>query len=93
MPENKQQIMKPQNKIAVITGGSSGIGLATAKELNQNGEPVVIVGRDAEAINKAASEDIYDLGEYLFVSRFYLKYNYTLHELEGAQLPFIDRKK
>ena len=48
--------MKLQNKIAVITGGSSGIGLATAKELKQNGARVVIVGRNAEAVNKAASE-------------------------------------
>ena len=48
--------MKLQNKIAVITGGSSGIGLATAKELKQNGARVVIVGRNAEAVNKAADE-------------------------------------
>jgi len=84
MPENKQQIMKLQNKIAVITGGSSGIGLATAKELNQNGARVVIVGRNAEAVNKAASElgsdrpmeDIHDLEEYLFVSKFHLNSSY-----------------
>jgi len=48
--------MKLQNKIAVITGGNSGIGLATAKELKQLGARVVIIGRNADAVAKAAIE-------------------------------------
>jgi len=32
--------------VAYIIGGSSGVGLATAKELVKNGESVVLLGRD-----------------------------------------------
>jgi NAD(P)-dependent dehydrogenase (short-subunit alcohol dehydrogenase family) len=35
---------KLKNKVAVITGGSSGIGLATAKEMIANGAKIVIFG-------------------------------------------------
>jgi NAD(P)-dependent dehydrogenase (short-subunit alcohol dehydrogenase family) len=48
--------MKLQNKIAVITGGNSGIGFATAKELKNHGARVVIIGRNSEAIGRAARE-------------------------------------
>jgi len=43
-------------KIAVITGGNSGIGLATAKELISRGTTVIITGRRKEAVEKAAAE-------------------------------------
>jgi len=48
--------MKLQGKIAVITGGNSGIGFATAKELSQHGARVIIIGRNAEAVANAARE-------------------------------------
>lgn len=48
--------MKLQDKIAVISGGNSGIGLATAKEFKAQGARVIIVGRNAEAVAKAAKE-------------------------------------
>ncbi len=48
--------MKLDQKIAVITGGNSGIGLATAKELTQLGARVIIMGRNSEAVAKAALE-------------------------------------
>ena len=48
--------MKLQNKIAVITGGNSGIGLATAKELKAHGARVIIIGRNKDAVNAAAKE-------------------------------------
>jgi NAD(P)-dependent dehydrogenase (short-subunit alcohol dehydrogenase family) len=45
--------MKLNNKIAVITGGNSGIGLATAQAFIQEGAKVVIVGRNQQALDEA----------------------------------------
>jgi NAD(P)-dependent dehydrogenase (short-subunit alcohol dehydrogenase family) len=45
-----------KNKVAVITGGNSGIGYATAKQFKDQGATVIITGRRKEAIEKAASE-------------------------------------
>jgi retinol dehydrogenase-14 len=44
-------------KTAIVTGGNSGIGLATARELVQRGWRVIITGRD-EAKLRAAVDDI-----------------------------------
>ena len=42
-----------KNKIAVVTGGNSGIGLATAQRFIQEGATVVITGRNQGAIEQA----------------------------------------
>ena len=44
---------KLQNKIAVVTGGNSGIGYATAKELIAQGAKVVITGKNQKAVDEA----------------------------------------
>ncbi len=44
------------NKVVVITGGNSGIGYASAKELKANGATVIISGRNAERVKNAAEE-------------------------------------
>ena len=45
-----------QNKVAVITGGSRGIGLAMAHVFAENGYAVIITGRDAKRLRDAAGE-------------------------------------
>ena len=44
---------KLAGKIAVITGGSSGIGLATAKRFVEEGAHVVITGRREKELEEA----------------------------------------
>ncbi len=48
--------MKLKDKIAVITGGNSGIGLATAKLFIAEGAQVVILGRDEKTLAAAGKE-------------------------------------
>jgi NAD(P)-dependent dehydrogenase (short-subunit alcohol dehydrogenase family) len=48
--------MTSSNSTALITGGTSGIGLATAKKLAQLGIRALVVGRNAERGKKAVEE-------------------------------------
>ncbi|APO70118.1 3-oxoacyl-(acyl-carrier-protein) reductase protein (plasmid) [Rhizobium gallicum] len=47
---------KLDGKVAVITGGSAGMGLATAELFAHEGAKVVITGRDQAALDTAAQE-------------------------------------
>ncbi|WP_185147243.1 SDR family oxidoreductase [Chryseobacterium sp. KBW03] len=55
---------KLTHKLAIVTGGNSGIGFAAAKELISEGATVIITGRRKEAVEKAAEE----LGAIPFVA-------------------------
>lgn len=47
--------MNVKNKVAIVTGASSGIGLATAKLLTKKGAKVALVARSKEKLNKISS--------------------------------------
>lgn len=44
------------NKVALVTGAASGIGLATARAFAESGATVVLADINAEAVNKAAQD-------------------------------------
>src|SRR5574337_1994670 len=48
--------MKLSGKVAIVTGGSRGIGKATAIMLAQNGASVVITSKDKTSLETAAKE-------------------------------------
>lgn len=53
--------MRLKNKTAIITGGGSGIGLATAYAFHKEGAKVVLFGRRKELLDKASKE----IGNYV----------------------------
>lgn len=48
--------MNMKNEIVAVAGGASGIGLATARRLAEQGARVVLIGRDAAKTRAAASD-------------------------------------
>jgi NAD(P)-dependent dehydrogenase (short-subunit alcohol dehydrogenase family) len=59
--------MKLQNKVALITGGTSGIGEATALVFAREGAKVAIAGRSIERGNEISEKIKHDSGESIFI--------------------------
>ena len=48
--------MRLSEKVGLVTGGSRGIGFATAKVLAENGATVVITAKDSERLEKSVAK-------------------------------------
>ena len=65
--------MSEIKKIAIVTGGASGLGYATAKKFTASGITTIIIGRDENKLQKAAGE----LGDLLHT------YSFDLNDTDG----------
>ena len=81
--------MKLKDKVAVITGGNSGIGLETAKLFHQQGAKVVITGRRKAVVEAAAKEAgadvigmVSDASNLSDIDRLYSKVHQTFGRLD-----------
>ncbi|HUI51860.1 MAG TPA: SDR family oxidoreductase [Terriglobales bacterium] len=78
-----------EGKVAVVTGGNSGIGLATAKRLQEEGAKVAISGRNRKTLDEASKTigngvltvqaDVAELGE---VEKFYAEVSKKLGKID-----------
>jgi NAD(P)-dependent dehydrogenase (short-subunit alcohol dehydrogenase family) len=78
-----------EGKVAVITGGNSGIGLATAKRLQEEGAKVAILGRSRKTLDEAVKSigngvvavqgDVVNLAD---VDRFYAEVSQKLGKID-----------
>ncbi|KAI4794360.1 NAD(P)-binding protein, partial [Aureobasidium sp. EXF-8845] len=59
------KLFSMKGKVAVVTGGGSGIGLMTTQALSANGAKVYIVGRNTEKLATASKEHEPDQGEII----------------------------
>src|SRR4029077_18843744 len=57
-----------RNKVALITGGSRGLGLITAQKLCRAGAKVALIARDADELARAESDLAGRGGEVLTIS-------------------------
>lgn len=62
---NSSELLK--GKIALITGGNSGIGFAIAKDFIENGAKVIICGRNEEKL-AAASKELGEMSTWMVLN-------------------------
>lgn len=45
------------NRVVIVTGATSGYGLATAKKFHENGDTVIVASRNADKVSKVVEEN------------------------------------
>ena len=82
--------MRLKDKIAVITGGGSGIGLATARVFSKEGAKIVLFGRRKEKLEKAVDDlngsAIFVQGDMTNNDDLDKLINETLHHFKGIDI-------
>lgn len=58
------------NKTVLITGATSGYGLATAQKFKENGYTVIVASRNEDKVNKTVSEYGFDGGYQIDVTKY-----------------------
>ncbi|PVV05144.1 hypothetical protein BB560_000341 [Smittium megazygosporum] len=78
-----------RDKVCYVTGGSSGLGLALAKELFKNGATITIVSRRVSELEKAVSEieicRVNETQKVFYVSADCTNYQETLSAIEESK--------
>src|SRR5213592_2421381 len=85
-----QRIFAPEifrDQVAIVTGGGSGIGLATAREFVRLGARVVICGRTQEKLDSAKAE----LGDALLAKQCDIREPAQVEELVKAAIASFGR--
>jgi|SRR5680860_16906 len=78
-------------KVAVVTGGSKGLGMAFAKALAKYGADVVICSRNEEEINEAAAEIREELGQTILPVRCDVTHKHDLAQMLKATMAQFGR--
>jgi meso-butanediol dehydrogenase/(S,S)-butanediol dehydrogenase/diacetyl reductase len=82
--------MRLKDKTAIITGGGSGIGLATARVFSQEGSKIVLFGRRKEKLEKAVDDlngsAIFVQGDMTNNDDLDKLINETLHHFKGIDI-------
>lgn len=68
------------DKVVVVTGGSSGIGKATAEKFARDGAHVIITGRDKKRLESTSSEIgakgiVYDVGGLASLNKLFEQFD------------------
>jgi NAD(P)-dependent dehydrogenase (short-subunit alcohol dehydrogenase family) len=66
-------LLRLQAKLALVTGGSDGIGLAIAEALLREGAELCIVGRNPDKLARARDQLVFRPGNSLTKSREFLE--------------------
>ena len=79
--------MKLENKVAIITGGSSGIGLAITEAYLREGASVVVASYDEEEVIRAISHALNEF--YMSLTKTLDDINYMVDQILEEQNPII----